>query len=467
MPVSSSSRPRAARLGLLLASALVASLVLVSSHQSASALNPTDRSAKAPIKVKVDPRLFGLHDSNLNSLKRRGTGSIRLWDAGVTWADLQPTNGPVNFTRLDQVVADAWANHTEVTLVTAMTPSWAGQNPGVPAAPTDMPDVAKYQAYLAAIMTHFKNYRGSGKPGIANIQVWNEANISTFWTGTSAQMAQLIKAAYDVRNTTDPAVTLVAPALVTRLGYQQTWIKNFYREQVAGQPVWRYVDALGFSLYPLDRYSSRSGSRPGTPEDSIALLKATRAILAKDKVPSTLPVWDTEINYGLTSGAHGGYSAVPISNDLQVAYVIRTYLLNAAQGVKRVEWYAYDMGKLDPAHGDGPIANTLLTDPSNRAAGVLTPAGLAFLRVQSWMAGTLVGTPTQRPCLTDRRGTYTCLVRYAHGVGRVYWNPYSSGKVRLAPTATRKVDEYGATKKVRGGSKLKVGAKPVLVRSRT
>ena len=45
-------------------------------------------------------------------------------------------------------------------------------------------------------MDHYKNYFGPGTPGIANYQVWNEANITTFWTGTPAEMATLTKAAY-------------------------------------------------------------------------------------------------------------------------------------------------------------------------------------------------------------------------------------------------------------------------------
>jgi hypothetical protein len=121
------------------------------------------------------------------------------------------------------------------------------------------------------------------------------------------------------------------------------------------------------------------------------------------------------------------------------------------------------MGELP---GGGTLGNTLLTDPSNRAAGLLTAAGVAFTRIQSWMHGTLIGTTSKRPCITDKHGTYTCLVRYAHGVGRVYWNPYKTGKVKLAPTASKKVNEYGVTSRAKGGSTLKVNYKPVLVKSK-
>ena len=480
----SSPRPRAARLGAIVASTLVVSLAVLTADQSAWALMPASRAdggsattrlgdvashdkaaarRAKPITVKVDPHLFGVHDSSLNSLSRAGTGAIRLWDTGTTWADLQPTSGPPNYARLDQVVRAAHTRGVEVTLVVAMTPAWAAADPGH-TAPTDAPDPAAFRAYLAGVMQHYKNFFGPGKRGIANYQIWNEANISTFWTGTPAQMAQLVQAAWQVRQQVDRGAHLIGPSMVARLGYQQKYLAKFYTLKVGGKPVWKYVDALGFSLYPLDTARLGRTTRPATPEDSIALLRLVRGFLAKDKVPASLPVWNNEVNYGLHAGATAGTPAAPIPASRQVAFLMRTYLLNAAAGVKRVFWYSYDLGTLS---GGGTIANTLLTDPADRAGGSLTPAGKAFTRVRSWMAGTLVGTSTHRPCAADRKGTYTCLVRYRHGVGRIYWNPYRTGTVTLVRSATQKVDELGKAHRVTGGTKLKVGANPVLVKSST
>jgi hypothetical protein len=194
----------------------------------------------------------------------------------------------------------------------------------------------------------------------------------------------------------------------------------------------------------------------------MTLLAVERAILHKDGVPSKIPIWNTEVNYGLNAGPLGGTAATPIPAGLQIAYVIRTYLLNAAANVARVDWYAYDMGTLS---GGGTIGNTLLTDPADRPAGVLTPAGRAFTRVQSWMAGTLVGTRTHPPCTKDKAGTYTCVVRYAKGMGRIYWNPTKSVRVTVVKSAKKRVDEYGHSTSVKGGKKITVNYAPVLVRS--
>ena len=209
-------------------------------------------------------------------------------------------------------------------------------------------------------------------------------------------------------------------------------------------------------------YPSGTKTRPGVPEDTIALLHTVQGLLAKDKVSPHVPLWDSEVNYGLHAGPLGGTAATPIANGLQVAYVMRTYLLNVAAGLQRVYWYAYDMG---PLSSGGTLGNTLLTDPAHRADGILTKAGLAFTRVQSWMDGTLVGTSSKRPCAADRHGTYTCVVQYGKGMGRIYWNPTRSVKVTLVKSAKKRVDEYGHGSPVKGGTKIRVGYAPVLVRS--
>jgi polysaccharide biosynthesis protein PslG len=378
-------------------------------------------------KVKVDPRFFGVHDAALNSLSRPGTGSIRLWDTGTQWGQIANAGGHYNWTRLDQIVSAAHADNTSVTLVLGLSPSFAA------AKPSDAPDLSMYQDYLRTVMEHYS---------------------AASWTYRT-------KAAYDVRNQVDPGVRIIAPAMVTRLKFERKAIAAFYATKVpaTGQPVWKYVDAISLNLYPTDRVATKTGLRPSVPEDSIGLLNSVRAMLAKVKVPASIPVWNTEINYGMGRAA----TVVPISDARQVANVMRTYLLNAAQGVARVNWYAYDMGLLSTG---GTLGNTLLTVPAERTVGTLTPAGLAFTRVQGWLKGTLVGTATKRPCIADRHGTYTCLIRYAHGVGRVYWNPFHAAKVQLARSASKKVDQYGATTRARGGSKLRVTYMPVLVKSR-
>jgi hypothetical protein len=268
-------------------------------------------------------------------------------------------------------------------------------------------------------------------------------------------MAQLVQAADQVRDSVDPGAKIIAPSMVTRMKYELTWIKNFYNLSVGGQKVWKYVDATTYSFYPVDLLSN---GHPAGPEDMMNLVTQTRAVLANDGVPKSLPVWNSEVNYGLPTGSRSLQPTPTISDAQQAAFIMRTYLLSAAAGVPRVFWYRYDL------HAD--FANTFLTEPPPAPAGTLTPAGQAFFRVQKWMKGTLVGTATQRPCAHDRHGTYTCLVRYGTGVGRVYWNPHKTVRVST-PTSTKSWETtLGAVHKAGHAVRLRVGSSPVLVRSK-
>ena len=186
-------------------------------------------------------------------------------------------------------------------MVVAMTPSFYA-----PKTPTDPPgNVSHYRDFVSALMHRYRSF--NGKRGISSYQVWNEANIGTFWTGTKRQLAVLSKTMRDVRNRVDPKATVVSPAMVTRLPYQLKWLKTYYGMKLNGTPVWKFYDTLGFSLYPLPTHKGR----PAGPEDSMRLFGQVKSRLRKDHVPGSKPIWNTEINYGLQTGSLGGTHAAP------------------------------------------------------------------------------------------------------------------------------------------------------------
>ena len=132
--------------------------------------------------------------------------------------------------------------------------------------------------------------------------------------------------------------------MVTRLRLPAEGHQGVLRDQGApAQPVWKYVDAISLNLYPTDTSHRARPTRPATPEDSMALLSDG----ARPAGQGPGPVLDPDLEHrGQLRDGFGG-TAARRGADLrgrQVAYVMRTYLLNAAQGVKRVDWYAYDMG---------------------------------------------------------------------------------------------------------------------------
>jgi hypothetical protein len=395
--------------------------------------------------VRVRHTLFGLHDGTAGgaSFPVAHEGSVRLWDTGTQWQSIETTRGHYAWGRLDSLVKAARSHGAKVTMVVAGTPHFYSSTPwNVPTGA-----VKHYRAFVRALM---KRYQGR----IDSYQVWNEANITTFWTGTQQRMAQLTKIVHDVRNNVAPRALVVAPPMVTRLSFELTGIRTYNSQKVNGKPVWRFYDAAALSLYPPARVNGRTA----VPEDTIRLLHAAKGQLRRAGVPSSKPIWDTEINYGMQGGSKGGTAAAPVSASKQAANVVRTYLLQAANNVRRIFWYRYDWGRLP---GGGTLGNTLLTSPTDVSR--VTAAGHAYRRVQTWMHGTLQGRPGHRPCAKDSHGTYTCVVTDSSGTKRIYWNPFHQARVRLARSARHQQGVGGTVTRARGGSLLTVDYAPVMV----
>jgi hypothetical protein len=388
---------------------------------------------------QVPRSFFGLHDASQQAYGRLAFGSIRLWDSGTTWKDLETSPGTYDWSRLDSFVANARAHHVKVMLVLGMTPSFYGPTP------TQAPsDLSHYRAYVQAVMRRYRSFQGAR--GIESYEVWNEGNVSAFWTGTPHRLALLTRIVGQVRNRVDPGATVVAPSFAIRLPGQRRWISSYQRQRVAGRPVRHWYDVNGLSLYPRERY----GERTGGPEDSMALLGQVRRRLAAAGVPRRTPIWGTEVNYGLPPGGPGQQAARAISTRRQVANVLRTYLLGAARGLSRVYWYRYDWGRIA---GGGPLGNTLLSDPDD--PGRVTPAGRAVDLAQRWLDGRLVATGgADRPCARGRHGTYTCTVRHGHRVRTIMWNPHRRVRVLMPRSGAR----------VRADDRVvRVGYRPVVV----
>src|SRR5215203_5293793 len=222
---------------------------LVAAVLATTLLPTTSASAKT---VSFDKRLFGVHDNRLVSLTRPMTGSIRLWDMGVTWAEIERSPGVYDFTRLDQVVRAAMARKVEVTLVLGITPGFYGVSTNV----NNDTVRAAYRAYVRATMERYRNFEGKGR-GIQYYQVWNEMNVVNFWTGNFTDMGKLSQIVTQVRNTVDGGAKVVGPAFVTRYTAQLKNLTKFYFARLDGTPVWKFMDVVSLNLYPMPKYSGR------------------------------------------------------------------------------------------------------------------------------------------------------------------------------------------------------------------
>jgi hypothetical protein len=385
----------------------------------------------------VRPAFFGLHDGDPTTWPATSFGSLRLWDSGVSWRQLETSPGIFDFSRLDGVVRDARSRSVRVMLVLGQTPAFHVAAGAAPATgreytgggATRMPAVAAWRAYVRTVA---RRYAGR----VEALQVWNEPNVAGFWSGTPAQMARLTYwAALEVRRAERRAghhLKLVAPSFVARSN--TAVLDAYWRQRVRGRRMSELVDAVALSTYP---------PRDLGPEASLRLLEhVRRAVLEHRGVD--LPLWNTEVNYGIAPGGPDGQPP-RLSAERQASYVIRTYLLNAAAGVRRVFWYSWDQAG---------IASVRLS----RADGATTLAGRAVSRVARWMRrGPLVG------CTRGTAGVYRCRLATAHGRTTVVWQPSGTERIRVRP-GSRVTDLRGDTTVLGASRRLTVDFRPLLVR---
>jgi hypothetical protein len=254
-------------------------------------------------------------------------GTVRLWDTSTSWNKIERSQGQFQWAALDRQVNDAQAAGQQVLLVLGGTPEWAAVDvaPGSefagPGSSMPMKDAALFDDYVRAVVNRY-----GGR--IAAYQIWNEANIPQFWRGTPELMADLTARAYAIIKRAQPGATVVAASTGSR------WVKGFtefYPE---------YLTALGNDGWPIDAFSVHLyPMASGTPKDRTYLLGLMKTALRIAKAPSK-PIWETEINYGITNPGTG--EAARVISDADVpAYVARTYLDSLRFGIARSYWYAW------------------------------------------------------------------------------------------------------------------------------
>jgi len=334
-----------------------------------------DNAAIPEAGVPVTGTLFGNHPI-VGTPEYAGT--VRLWDVSTSWNQIERRQGQFSWGALDREVAKAEAAGQQVLLVLGGTPEWAavGPAPGAEFAGTGssmpMADPKAFEDYVRAVV---RRYGGR----ISAYQIWNEANIPQFWRGTPELMADLTARANAIIKAEVPGAIVVAASTGSR------WVKGFtefYPEYLTALRGYNWpIDAFSVHLYPLP---------DGTPRERSFLLGMMKTALRIAQAPP-LPIWETEINYGITNPGTGD-AARTIPNAEIPAYVARTYLDSLRYGIARSYWYAWT--------------------PEYRLLGIQMWNGYvatqAYARVREWVVGsTFNGCSTAGvvvQCNFDRAG---------------------------------------------------------------
>lgn len=379
---------------------------------------------------------FGLHIHRAASgtvWPEADFGSWRLWDTRTHWSALEPQKGKWDFSLLDKFVALGEQHHKEIMLTLGQSPAWASSRPtekavyamGAAAPPANLED---WRGYVRVVGTRYKGR-------IHAYEIWNEPNLSNFYTGTIEQLVQLTDAAAAELKKVDPTIRVVTPSVTGEYGVG--WLAKFLEAGGA-----KNVDVIGYHFYVS----------PKDPEASLDVIARVQEVMRANGAGNK-PLWDTEFGYAVANktpqerpewARHSIYSRI-LSEDEASAILARTLILNWAAGVQRVFWYAFDNGYMGMTEPDGKTTKK--------------PAH-AYAVVESWLEGARMGV-----CAGHGGSLWDCNLTLKNGKSAmVAWSPRGNTEWHIPPQFhARSVSDVQGDRHPFHGKTMEVGPSPVLL----
>ena len=284
-------------------------------------------------------------DAGLESLRPPPGAMYRMWDMKVAWRDVNPQQGVFDWSILDRRVAlvESWGG--KPFLVLGLTPQWAAQNPGAgdprwgagsASPPTNIADWDEYVRAVAA--------RYGGR--IAGYELWNEANLTTFWQGSASELFAMAQSAYGIIKASNPSAVVAAPSITTRLRGSAARFTSAFAGEVANS------GSIPFDTWTIHSYPNGDAGRDFDTGQNFPRMAATRRAddiiswqnalvdaLGPDSPALGIGIYDTEVNYGLKGpGIRPGVDWSTEDGNQLMDY---TYADSRLLGITATFWYEY------------------------------------------------------------------------------------------------------------------------------
>ena len=211
----------------------------------------------------------------LDSMQDAGITSVRL---DFAWAQLEPTKGQYNWTNLDVRVQEA-ADHGMTVLVMLYWPAAWASSTGV--AGKNVPP--KVPGEFGNICGQIGKRYGTK---CAGVEMWNEPDLTTFWTGSRAQFFSMLAGAYPVAKSLAPNTTFVAGS-PTYLGLATNWFKDAYATTT-------FRPGKSYDAVAIHPYMSPSDLPPTAPKSNWSVLGIADLQNLRKAAGDTSPLWATE-----------------------------------------------------------------------------------------------------------------------------------------------------------------------------
>jgi len=422
-----------------------------------------------PLSLPIQPDFFGLDVSNTTvqwpSAAGVPFGSVRLWDSGTRWNQIETSKGTYTWTALDALVSAANQNGQTVLYTFGGDPTFYSSNPtdtnctelATGDGPCDPPaDVnsngsgtdADFQSFVTALMQHLQQ-RGET---IQYFEIWNEVNnYQAFWNGTAAQLVRMAADARAIIKSYDSNALVLTP---------NTCNCNNTHFTAGAHPTSNPQDAMSYYLntkvkLPSGHVVTGASVADGitfhpylgspNPEGIVNLITEMQGLMAADGL-SNLPLIDSESSWGLNTHITSCPASPPFAQNClnnMTAFLPRSYILAASNGLTRFYWYQW-----------GNNSWGTLYDTSD--GSIYEPAE-AYAGVEEW----LLGSSFEGPCQQSDT-IYTCNLVSAGGVTEeIVWNTSGPATFNTWPY-TQCATVTGSACKVNSGV-VTIGTQPILL----
>lgn len=485
---------------------LIALLLIVAGEFACGGVSSSPRSVVQFTPPPVASMLFSADFNTLNSGPWCPTDSegntaavktLRIWDSGMKWSDLEPANGNYNWSVIDNTINNLVTDPScpmGVIYTVGSTPPWASACAGQPDPSSCLPgptasgfgggtqcapqdgtadysctppsDVssdgtgsdAQFQSFINTLVSRY-----SGK--IAYYEVWNEADSPNFWcpapgqgapTTCTGSLQKMVRMGWDLWNIVhcvDSHAQVLSPSFHGFSSGAGGWMNQYVNTSISapagsiGNCSWAAATVTGKKTFDITNFHGRSTNvTTNGISDPTGFLNAYAAAVGeiqRDTLPTAF--FDDENGYE-------GLSEAP-NTDIQAGYVAISYILRASVGsssdqpypILLSSWYTWDA-------------------PEAQLQG--QPGGLAYDVVAQWLSGSAVGT-----CAIS--GTvYSCPGTTSTGKAFVItWDMSTTydcntgcvtGNQSVTSGYSTWTDLTGAAHTI-GGSTVPVGYKPVLL----
>ncbi|MFB8791747.1 MAG: hypothetical protein U7123_23615 [Potamolinea sp.] len=361
---------------------------------------------KTPTSV-IPASLFSLNLINLEYGAAWPNIPFKGWrNTYADWSILEKNKDEWNFKNLDSDISLAQQYGVEIILILKSTPTWASKRPTETGCCYPLPWTTKGNIAEARNIEDWKNYirtvatRYKGQ--VNYYELWNEANVPRFYSGTIEKLILLNRAAYQVLKEVDPSITVISPALSPCCNSLK-YLENYFIQDGGN-----YADVIGYHFYVA----------PQSPEAMLPMIQQVQALMVKYRLDNK-PLWNTESGWKIINRDKNindeEWAGKALSSVDASAYIARSYILSWAAGVERLYWYAWGHRSMG------------LTDYDARTP---KPVATAYTEVQKWLVGTQMTA-----CGSDQKNNWVCELKRERGyLAWIVWNPTQNLSFNLPKT---------------------------------